>query len=420
MSRESIAETTETLLKVFAAAVIVAITCASVKAGVYRQMVTHPTVFCLMLDCFLIHILTNATRREALVTTGIAAATWLAWPLLTGRNLDWPWDAFATLGCLLGVSSLFVLTFAAIKMPGAAGRNKLRTLGRGSLFLFMAFWSVPFLKFMDRIRPEKLDAFLYRFDASFGVQPSFFMGRVFAANPSFHNFEFAIYLSLAVPAALVYIGHLRHEGKWPLSMLRLLLLNSLIGFALFAIFPAAGPSFAFPRNYPFQQIVLPIAAARPVLFEAFPNAIPSVHISTVLLIWFNSRPWPLARAFALFFVLLTIVSTLGLGEHYVVDVIVAFPYALGIQGLCTKHAAAKNALLTGSLLTAGWLLMLRFAQPLFPSAALAWILMAGSIALTLWMESKLAGCIFGKKALLSAQAVPFVAANNPRAVAPMA
>src|SRR5579863_679985 len=125
MSRESIAETTETLLKVFAAAVIVAITCASVRAGVYQQMVTHPTVFCLMLDCFLIHILTNATRREALATTGIATATWLAWPLLTGRNLDWPWDAFATIGCLLGVSSLFVLTFAAIKMPGSAGRNKL-------------------------------------------------------------------------------------------------------------------------------------------------------------------------------------------------------------------------------------------------------------------------------------------------------
>ena len=419
MSRESIADSTETLIKLLAGALIVGITCASVNAGIYSEMVTHPTVFCLMLDCFLIHVLTNASRWEAFTTAAIAVGIWVAWPLLTGHPLAWPWRAFITLGCLLGVSSLFVLSFAAIKTSGVAGRNKLRTLGRGSVFLFMAFWSVPFLNVMDRIRPEKLDAFLYRFDSSFGIQPSFFMGRFFAAHPSFHNFEFAIYLSLAVPAALVYVGHLRHEGKWRVHMLQLLLLNGLIGFVLFAVFPAAGPAFAFPQNYPFHQIALSAAAAKPMLFEAFPNAIPSVHVSTVILVWFNARPWPLARVLTLIFMVLTIVSTLGLGEHYVVDVTVAFPYALGIQGLCTRHKAARNALFTGSLLTAGWLLLLRFGQPLFPSAAVAWVLVAGSIALTLWMESKLAGCIFGR-APEAAQAVPFVAANNPKAMAPVA
>lgn len=418
MSRTSIAEATETLLKVLAPAVLIALVCASVNAGVYRQMVTHPTVFCLMLDCFLIHVLTNASRREALVTVGIPAAAWLAWPVVTGRNLNWPWGALATLGCLLGVSSLFILCFRAITRQGAAGRNKLQTLMRGGIFVFMALWSIPLLKMLDRVRPEKLDVFLYRFDSSFGIQPSFAMGRLFAASPALHNFAFAIYLSVALPAAFVYIGHLRHEGQWPVKVLQALLLNSAIGFALYAVFPAAGPVFAFPRDYPFHQIAF--AFAKPMLFQASPNAIPSIHTSTALLIWFNSRPWRIGRMLAFIFLFFTMVATLGLGEHYIVDLAVAVPYALTIQSLCVRGFSRKSALIPGALLTGGWLLLLRAGQPLFPAPALAWLLVLGSTVSTLWLESRLGHYVFAGEERAGSDAAGLFATNSAKAIARVA
>ncbi len=396
LTRQHAADLAETALKLVVAGVVVAVTYTLVRTGVLKEMVTHPVVFCLMLDCFLIHVCTGAGRREAMVTAGLAVAAWLAWPLLVPRPLAWPWERLEALGSLLGLASLFVLSFAALTTRGAAGRDKLRTFGRSSIFLCMAVWSIPFLAATNGLRPEKFDAFLYRFDAGFGLQPSFLIGRLFAASPLLHDFESAIYVSLALPVGLVYIGHLRHEGRWTVDLLQALLLNSAIGYALFWVFPAAGPVFAFPEGYPLYAPLLSAVDAKPMMFSALPNAMPSVHISTALLVWFNSRPWPLARTLALVFLLCTILSALGLGEHYLVDLVVAFPYAVAIQAVSVP--GARRALILAALLTGGWLALLRTGQPLFPSPAVAGVASVITIAAALYLESRIAGSVFLKAA----------------------
>jgi hypothetical protein len=348
-----------------------------------------------MLDCYLIHMFTEATRKEAIITAVLAAACWLILALAMGRPFTWPWVALAAFGCLLGFASLLMLSVGALVTPGDGGRNKLRTLGRGSVFICMAGFSVPFLTMMKAVRPERFDALLYRFDFSFGFEPGFWMGRIFAAVPAFHDFEYFVYVSLALPVGLVYIGHLRHSRQWPVGFLKAVLSNSIIGYLLFWVFPAAGPGFAF-ASYPFHLPPLSELKLLPQVVTALPNAMPSVHVSTALLVWFNSRPWPWARALALAFLVLTIISTLGLGEHYLVDLVVAFPYALAIQSLSISHHKRNRGLWLGAALTVSWFLLLRLGQSIFPSAAIAYPAAAVTLTYAVWEERKLAAVVFGR------------------------
>src|SRR5262245_29444843 len=71
-------------------------------------------------------------------------------------------------------------------------------------------------------------------------------------------------------------------------------------------------------------------------------------------------------------------ATLGFGEHYLVDLVVAVPFALALQAVWTRglpwNAPERlYAFMGGSLAVALWLVLLRVGAPLFrPSPALAW------------------------------------------------
>jgi len=383
-------------IKIVAFAVMVTGTSVLIRTNILEQMMTQPVVFFLMLDAFLIHVFAGASRREAFLTISLASVAYLVWLADRAPKIN-SWVGLTTYGSLLGLASLFVLSASALKLSGAAGVEKLKAFGRSSIFICMAIWAIPFLGITDNARPGKLDPFLYAFDWGFGAQPSFLLGQVSASHPALAGLELSLYLALALPLALVYIGHLRNP-EWPVDLLHAFFLNSVIAYMIFWLFPAAGPSFAFVQEYPFHPPALSNVGWAPIIAHAMPNAIPSVHVSTALLIWFNSRPWPLARWFALLFLAFTIFATLGLGQHYVIDLIVAFPYALFIQslGVSTSSGERDRALWLGLFLTAAWLIFLRFGYAWLPSPALAYIVSPATIALVLWQESKLAGRVYAR------------------------
>jgi hypothetical protein len=149
---------------------IVTVTFALVKSRLIGDMATHPVVFCLLLDCFLIHVATDAPAREALATTALGTAFCAAW-LAFGNNAGWSvWIVLATFGSALGLASALVLSLRAMQMEDAAGRAKLRTLLRGGVFLAMAVWSIPMLEAANHLRPYRFDTYLYAFDAGFDFQ----------------------------------------------------------------------------------------------------------------------------------------------------------------------------------------------------------------------------------------------------------
>jgi hypothetical protein len=116
----------------------------------------------------------------------------------------------------------------------------------------------------------------------------------------------------------------------------------------------------------------------------------------VLLVWWASRDlaaW--IRAVALAFVAFTILATMGIGEHYFVDLVVAFPFALMVSAACSytvplSDAKRLAALLWGTIAMAAWFAMLCFVGKFFwISALIPWTLVVATVVVTILLETRL-------------------------------
>ena len=91
-----------------------------------------------------------------------------------------------------------------------------------------------------------------------------------------------------------------------------------MGFLMYIVVPAVGPVHCM-TEYP-QQLSAPIPQ------PGVRNCFPSLHFSWALLMFAYARTrWTTILASA--FVGMTVLATLGLGEHYLADLIVALPFA---------------------------------------------------------------------------------------------
>jgi len=175
--------------------------------------------------------------------------------------------------------------------------------------------------------PVKYDYYLFRADGVLGFQPSFVMGRLFYHHP-FVMVSAGLAYNL-LPAALfsVFAVHLyRSELSETLRVARTLILNLVAAVPIYALLPACGPRNTFPRSFP--DVTPHHIHPHPAVLAGPPNAFPSVHTSSALLIFWFLRKWPAGRVLGLAFLVLTIVATLGSGEHWFIDLLAAVPYTL--------------------------------------------------------------------------------------------
>jgi len=123
---------------------------------------------------------------------------------------------------------------------------------------------------------------------------------------------------------------------------------------------------------------------------------PSLHLAWVLLVWWNSRGlsrW--IRAIAMTFVILTAMATIGTGEHYFVDLVVAFPFSLMVQALCSyslpiRSGERRTAFLFGTFVTLIWLAMLSFSSGIFwISAVVPWAMVIATVGASILFWNRL-------------------------------
>jgi hypothetical protein len=165
-----------------------------------------------------------------------------------------------------------------------------------------------------------------------------------------------------------------------------------LGILFYNLFPVSGPRYLFGVRFPFSP--LPYAAMAhvildPVQIAGTRNGVPSLHLAWTLLAWWYSRGLStVERSIAFLFLGLTAFATLGTGEHWLGDLVVAFPFALMIHAICSYRLAINDArrraaFLFGLVATLVWLVLLRYCTRLFwTSPVVPWSLIAGTIALT--------------------------------------
>jgi hypothetical protein len=102
---------------------------------------------------------------------------------------------------------------------------------------------------------------------------------------------------------------------------------------------------------------------------------------------------------ALAFVVFTVFSTMGSGEHYLVDLVVAIPFSVMIVALCAislpwSHRDRIYAGTFGAALTFFWLYLLRFQPHLFwVSPVIPWTLISVTLAASFWVRKWFAGVV---------------------------
>ena len=298
--------------------------------------------------------------------------------------------------CILGIASFLVLGGHSMWASGKERETAFCALIAGGLLSFSDWTASSTLGWTEAVHPKTLDLFLYKFDCSLGFQPSFLIGQWFAKYGWLHLVCILFYVALPVPLTLVFGQRLRRDGRAAMGVFWAFLVAGPAGVLLFNIFPAMGPNHVF-SNFPAYP--LPIGdvsrlALEPVRLPGFRNAIPSLHMTWALLAWWSARDVPRwTRAIAVLFVIFTVLATLGTGEHYLVDLVVAFPFALVLYAIFERNSSAsvrRIAVTVGALTVCGWLLALTYADQIFwVSLSVPWLFVCGTLAVSLFFVHRL-------------------------------
>src|ERR1039457_54245 len=345
-----------------------------------------------------VHVSSRPSGKDILATAVIAGTLRTLYLWFVGPIANYPGSAWISWGSFLGLASL--LTLGARTLTAGNGRRVVSEDFRGA-GAFLYFWIIGVfaLQLTPRTMPETMDRFLYAFDASLGFEPSFVAGRVLAGLPLLlQSLTFMQYQALLLGLAIVYAWQRMRPSNGTPRILPVTVSMMIVGYLVYQLYPAAGPWYAFGPLFPVRPPEILHLAIVPIpLHSAARNAIPSLHMATAVLIWWHSRGshW-LGRLLAGLFLLATAFSTMATGEHYFIDLVVAFPFTMAIQAdwATTISVTARARYLPlgmGTFMTFAWLALLRFGIGwLFLSPVLPWLLVSFTVVYAVSAEMKLA------------------------------
>ena len=342
-------------------------------------------IACGFAGAFFFQVASRPTRKDLFIAVAAGAGYGAVYALL-GTVFGGSAIQVATgLGAFLGLGSLTVMT---LSMVWTNSRAYLVPVRKALVLPVFSLVAGVAMNAVTKSEPSAYDMYLYAFDSSLGISPGASIVKLFAALPWLGIAASAIYALLLVFPTLYDAWGLRRGVRG--SLMAAFVVAGVSGFIFYQICPGLGPLYVFGPRFPahlpapgqFHLEMYHGAGAR--------NAMPSMHMTWALLVWWSA--WeltPLARYIASAFAALTFLATLGFGEHYLVDLIVAVPFVLLIEAICalrTERSAALGAGAVGLALTLSWLLMLRTSVVAEIPAWVSWAMVAGTIGVTVLLQ----------------------------------
>jgi hypothetical protein len=322
-----------------------------------------------------VHFANRPRVIEATITAVLASGLGIAYVGSRGAFGQYPASGLVGTLAFLGLASMIILGWKACRSTEALRPLLLATLCP-MLVVLTNVASAAAIKFQPRV----FDLFLYRFDGSLGIQASFLAGRWFAGSPFLANLCFLISAALPLAEVLVFLLFVRGQ-RMPANPMALFIVTGIAGLAFFQLCPATGPVHAFGAEFPsYPPPFQPLEAVR--ADDVPRSAMPSLRGAWALLIWWSlrySKNW--MRWLATGFLVLTVLATLGLGENYLIDLVVAVPFAVTAMAACTGQ---HRKLIAAGALVLAWLLYLRFGLPVFTLSPLgAWMAVLATVIISL-------------------------------------
>src|ERR1700722_766943 len=347
-----------------------------------------------LIGATIIHLRISPSLRDVvLVVAGTLAFAFIDFRLQHFEHAFFGWLSFA------GISSLAIMGIESVWTEGEKCKTHLLAFVPSLLFVTSEYFADNMLRWAATAHEKVYDLYLYSFDASLHVQIPFAIGRYFGQHRYFRHTALLAYIGLSVPIAVVYAGQVRRRGAKALQCFLTFVITGPMGILFYNAVPALGPAHLFQKNFPWHPLA--IDQVRHLLLEPVSllgprNAIPSLHMAWVLLAWWYSRGLSAAeRAVAMFYLVFVALATLGTGEHYFIDLVVAVPFALLMESLFAYDLRLSDSnrvrgVAFGLVSTCAWLAALRFTPRLFWSTPiLPWTLCAATVAIALYFEMHL-------------------------------
>ena len=365
----------------------IAVSCAN---GLVASLGHNPQFSFTLAGSFAFYLATRPALRAIVLTLVLGLALRVAFGVTLGVE-PYFGSVLIAFSCFVGIASLMVLTYTAFRTKDFS------VLGAAAFFPFVSIVVGFILPVTNRMSPFTFDSHLLAADRALGFQPSFVLGRIISGSPLLWGLTSTVYYALPFAVALLCAAQIRENFNEVLRLLRLFAAMSVMGFCLYAICPATGPIYAFREWFPWRSPRLSDLALAALAVPGAPrNAIPSLHFSTALLVFWNTpAKRKTGRIASGLFLAGTAFAILALGEHYLTDIVVAVPFSLMFQATfttaCRRNPAQRySAMLIGAGLVLGWLIMLRFwAEPLVIWPAVTCILFISTLGISFWLLPRL-------------------------------
>ncbi|WP_314910171.1 fused MFS/spermidine synthase [Cardiobacterium hominis] len=182
--------------------------------------------------------------------------------------------------------------------------------------------------------PATIDFDLYKIDMAFNG----FSGWLF---DSFQEYKYPLWQTIVETVygllsifLLLSLGPVFRERRGvQLHALRTLIVPFGVAFTLYSITPVAGPHYVFGNAYPNEIDWSMIAEkGRNLVSPSLRNGMPSMHFTGAMLLvlvaaCLSRKVWFYV---ACCFAAITFIATMALGEHYLLDLIVAMPFCIAL------------------------------------------------------------------------------------------
>lgn len=245
--------------------------------------------------------------------------------------------------------------------------------------------------------PHIGDQVFHQADILLGLGGFDVIGQLASRSTLFHRFLQFAYDALAPIALLVAFAEAYSLPRRLTGLIYRFFVAACFGYAFYYLLPAIGPlkfygsSFGFaPATTLDQSVWTDTAITSPR------NCMPSLHATWAILIALTLRYAPTwQRVLGALFVVMTLLATLGLGEHYLIDWLAAPPLVLMVRAVATTsltwHQRERwEAFGIGAGFLCLWVLVLRMAPASLAWPALFAIFAYGSFVLPLLLEARLA------------------------------
>jgi hypothetical protein len=236
-------------------------------------------------------------------------------------------------------NSFMIFAAAGAVTLGLARYAGYDVTGVPALDLVFPIWTTICVYTVFSYHPSRpsLDQYLLAVDQKMGA--SWILGRLFSQYPPLEVICGLAYgtLPFIFVALYLFIPEPANRARLWWSTV----ISTAVCYIGYSLCPAAGPKYAFTALWPYSEPAM--LHPRSDMVQGALNCMPSGHlIGALLFYWFSKTCHKYVRLACAVFLGLTLLATLGLGEHYWIDLIVAFPFAsiAGSKTSCINSTCA--------------------------------------------------------------------------------